>query len=98
MPYGIISTLFIRTIIKNGKELHLKYATKTTVWTRILLGQAVKDNFVKAMEKATNIPGNAHSAILAETDHPSESDMKEHFTTIFHDKDDNHIATRHIYP
>ncbi|KKZ68774.1 hypothetical protein EMCG_05621 [[Emmonsia] crescens] len=98
MSSCIISTLFIKTIVKDGKDyLHLKCASKTNVWTRILLGRNVQDSFVTSMQKATEVPERAHSAILAETEHPSERDSKDHFTTIFQDEDGNHITTKHVY-
>ncbi|TIA28615.1 hypothetical protein D6C78_10659 [Aureobasidium pullulans] len=30
-------------------------------------------------------------------EHPSTSDGKDHFTTVYRDADDNHITARHVY-
>jgi hypothetical protein len=35
---------------------------------------------------------------LSEKEHPSESDSKDHFTTVYEDDDGNHITTKHVYP
>ncbi|EEH05385.1 predicted protein [Histoplasma capsulatum G186AR] len=102
MPYSILNSLLIKTIVKNGKNLHVKYATQTTAWARLLLSRNVQQNFVKAIEKA-DVPEGAASAILAnnkisETEHPSESDSKDHFTTVYEDENGNYISTKHVYP
>jgi hypothetical protein len=34
---------------------------------------------------------------LAETEHPSDNDNRDHFTTVFEDENRNHITTKHIY-
>lgn len=34
----------------------------------------------------------------SETEHPSESDSKDHFTTVYEDADGNHVSTKHVYP
>lgn len=64
MPNKIISSALIENITKNGKNLTLKYATKTDTWTRPVLAQSVKQDFSKAIQKA-NVPTNASTAILA---------------------------------
>ena len=37
-------------------------------------------------------------AMLSEKEHPSSSDSKSHFTTVFEDDNGNHISTKHVYP
>lgn len=64
MPNKIISSALIKNITKNGKNLTLKYATKTDTWNRPVLAQSVKNDFSKAIEKA-NVPTDAATAILA---------------------------------
>jgi len=64
MSNKVINSALIKNITKNGKNLGLKYATKTDTWTRPVLAQSVKDGFSKAIEKA-DVPANAASAILA---------------------------------
>lgn len=64
MPNKIISSALVKNITKNGKNLTLKYATKTDKWTRPVLAQSVKNDFSKAVEKA-NVPTDAATAILA---------------------------------
>jgi hypothetical protein len=34
----------------------------------------------------------------SEKEHPSTSDSKSHFTTVFENADGNHLATKHVYP
>ncbi|KAL2368283.1 hypothetical protein RJ035_006229 [Blastomyces gilchristii] len=102
MPYSILNSLLISTIVKNGKNLDVKYATRTTAWARLLLAKNVQQDFVKAIEKA-DVPEGAASATLAnnkisETEHPSESDSKDHFTTVYKDENGDHITTKHVYP
>ncbi|OAX84184.1 hypothetical protein ACJ72_01459 [Emergomyces africanus] len=97
MPYSILNSLLIKTIVKNGTNLDVKYATRTTAWARLLLAKDVQQDFVKAIEKA-DVPEGAASATLAETEHPSESDSKDHFTTVYKDENGDHITTKHVYP
>lgn len=33
-----------------------------------------------------------------DTSHPSEGDSYAHYTTVFRDKDGNHITTHQVYP
>ncbi len=47
-----------------GKNIAIKYATKTDTWTRPHLSQSVQDELKKAIEKA-DIPENAACAIMA---------------------------------
>ncbi|EDN08735.1 hypothetical protein I7I51_00385 [Histoplasma capsulatum] len=99
---NILNSLLIKTIVKNGKNLDVKYATRTTAWARLLLAKNVQQDFVKAIEKA-DVPEGAASATLAnnkisETEHPSESDSKDHFTTVYEDENGDHITTKHVYP
>ena len=35
---------------------------------------------------------------VSETEHPSQKDSYSHYTTVFQDKDGNHIKTKHVYP
>ena len=37
-------------------------------------------------------------AKLSEKEHPSSSDSKSHFTTVFEDDDGKHVSTKHVYP
>ncbi|EEH22250.1 hypothetical protein PABG_04461 [Paracoccidioides brasiliensis Pb03] len=99
MPYSILNSLLIKTIVKNGKNLDVKYATRTTAWARLLLAKNVQQDFVKAIEKA-DVPEGAASAnpSISETEHPSESDSKDHFTTVYEDENGDHITTKHVYP
>ncbi|KEQ92126.1 hypothetical protein AUEXF2481DRAFT_91462 [Aureobasidium subglaciale EXF-2481] len=93
----IIDVKSIKTIMKGGRRFSVEYATKTDAWNRIHLAEAVKTGFVKAVENA-EVSANATKAVLAEKEHPSMSDSKDHFTTAFQDANGNHIATRHLYP
>nr|KMM70900.1 hypothetical protein CPAG_07209 [Coccidioides posadasii RMSCC 3488] len=99
MPYSILNSLLIKTIVKNGKNLDVKYATRTTAWARLLLAKNVQQDFVKAIEKADVPEGAANSNNkISENEHPSESDSKDHFTTVYEDDNGNHITTKHVYP
>ncbi|OBT39073.1 hypothetical protein VE00_09918 [Pseudogymnoascus sp. WSF 3629] len=93
----ILSSQAIKTVANNGKNIMVKYATKTETWDRSYLASSIQDDFSKAVEKA-DIPAGATVAILAEKEHPSSSDSKSHFTTVFEDKDGNHVSTKHVYP
>ncbi|OCL11111.1 hypothetical protein AOQ84DRAFT_396452 [Glonium stellatum] len=98
----IVSSQLIKTIKNSGKNIKLKYATKTEAWDRTYLAQSVQEDFGKAVEKA-DVPAGATTAILArmensEKEHPSSSDSKNHFTTVYEDDSGNHIATKHVYP
>ena len=64
MANNVVSSSFIKTIFKDGKNVTLRYATETDAWKRTSLAQSVKDGFSKAMEKA-DVPANAESAIMA---------------------------------
>lgn len=64
MSNQIINSALIKNITNGGRTITLKYATKTDTWTRPMLGQSVKDDFSKAMEKA-DVPAKATTAILA---------------------------------
>lgn len=35
---------------------------------------------------------------VSETEHPSQKDSYPHYTTVYQDKDGNHITTKHVYP
>ncbi|THV69256.1 hypothetical protein D6D28_06039 [Aureobasidium pullulans] len=93
----IIDVKSIKTIMKGGRRLSVEYATKTDAWNRIYLAESVKTGFVEAVENA-EVPANATKAVLAEKEHPSVSDSKDHFTTAFQDTNGNHITTKHLYP
>lgn len=64
MSEKIISSSVIKTVVNNGKNLTLEYATETEAWKRSQLAQSVKDGFSKAMEKA-DVPDTAASAIMS---------------------------------
>ncbi|KAF1922513.1 uncharacterized protein M421DRAFT_426849 [Didymella exigua CBS 183.55] len=99
MSYNkVISSKVIKTVNAGGKAIQVKYATKTSSWERSFLAQGVQDEFCEAVKKAPDVPASAAIAILAEKEHPSESDSKSHFTTVFEDSNGNHITTKHVYP
>ena len=60
----IISSQLIKTVANSGKNIKVKYATKTDTWDRSYLASSVQDDFSKAIEK-TDIPNSATIAILA---------------------------------
>lgn len=60
----IISSQVIKTVANRGKNIKVKYATKTETWDRSYLASSVQDDFSKAIEKA-DIPAGATTAILA---------------------------------
>lgn len=60
----IVSSQLIKTIKNSGKNIKLKYATKTEAWDRTYLAQSVQEDFGKAVEKA-DVPAGATTAILA---------------------------------
>lgn len=64
MPNKVKASALIANIVKNGKNLQVKYATETDTWKRTSLAQNVKDDFRKAVEKAS-VPKDARAAILA---------------------------------
>jgi hypothetical protein len=64
MPNKVINSALINSITNGGRSIALRYATKTDNWVRPVLGQSVKDDFTKAMEKA-DVPAKATTAILA---------------------------------
>lgn len=64
MPNNVINSALIKSITNAGRSITLKYATKTDNWNRPVLGQKVKNDFAKAMEKA-DVPAKATTAILA---------------------------------
>ncbi|KAK1672241.1 hypothetical protein BDP55DRAFT_673984 [Colletotrichum godetiae] len=71
--------------------------SKTTPWKRILLSDGAKADFAAAMEKA-DVPDKASTAVLVETLHESQKDTEPHYTTVYLDKDDKDLTTKHIYP
>ncbi|PVH70712.1 hypothetical protein DL98DRAFT_597580 [Cadophora sp. DSE1049] len=93
----IIASQVIKTVANRGKHITVKFATKTETWDRSYLASSVQDDFSKAIEKA-DIPAGATVAVLAEKEHPSSSDSKSHFTTVFEDDDGKHVSTKHVYP
>ncbi|KAI7229211.1 hypothetical protein KC357_g8877 [Hortaea werneckii] len=97
MPNKVISSSTIKTISNGGRQITLQYATKTDTWNRYNLASEVQQKFAKAMEKA-DIPAGATTAIMAESEHPSQKDSYPHYTTVYQDKDGNHITTKHVYP
>ncbi|KAF1840646.1 uncharacterized protein K460DRAFT_320927 [Cucurbitaria berberidis CBS 394.84] len=97
MAGRIVSSTGIKTIVKSGRRINVQYTTETDTWKRYLLSQAIQDDFVKAVEKA-DIPANATTAIMTETQHPSKMDQYPHFTTVYLDANGNHITTKHVYP
>ncbi|KAH9866831.1 hypothetical protein IAQ61_007420 [Plenodomus lingam] len=99
MSYNkVISSNVIRTVNAGGKAIQVKYATKTSTWERSFLAQGVQNEFCEALEKDRDVPAGAAIGILAEKEHPSESDSKSHFTTVFEDSKGNHFMTKHVYP
>ncbi|KAF9736633.1 hypothetical protein PMIN01_04412 [Paraphaeosphaeria minitans] len=60
--------------------------------------QGVQDEPCEALKKARDVPAGAPIAILAEKEHPSESNSKSHSTTVFEYSTGNHIRTKHVYP
>jgi len=64
MPNKVISSSTIKTISKGGRQITLRYATKTDSWNRYNLAADVQEKFAKAMEKA-DVPANATTAIMA---------------------------------
>jgi hypothetical protein len=60
----ILSSQAIKTVANSGKNITVKYATKTETWDRSYLASNVQDDFSKAIEKA-DIPAGATVAILA---------------------------------
>ncbi|KAF2848296.1 hypothetical protein T440DRAFT_500615 [Plenodomus tracheiphilus IPT5] len=88
MSYNkIISSKAIKTVNAGGKAIQVNF-----------LAQGVQNEFCEAVKKARDVPAGAAIAILAEKEHPSESDSKSHFTTVFEDSKGNHITTKHVYP
>lgn len=63
-PNKILSSQAIKTVANSGKNIMVKYATKTETWDRSYLASSVQDDFSKAIEKA-DIPAGATVAILA---------------------------------
>ena len=64
-PNKIISSQLIRTVANHGKNIKVKYATKTESWDRTFLASSVQEDFSKAIEKTDDIPSGATTAILA---------------------------------
>jgi len=60
----IIASQLIKNINKAGKDIAVKYATKTEAWDRTFLAPQVQEQFTKVIEKA-NVPSNATTAVLA---------------------------------
>ncbi|EPE05818.1 hypothetical protein F503_08349 [Ophiostoma piceae UAMH 11346] len=96
MPNKVISSTIIKTISVHGKALIVKYATRTETWYRPYLSTTVQSDFASAVEKA-DIPAGATVAIMTESEHPSQSDSADHFTTVYDDSKGNHIKTKHVY-
>lgn len=64
MSYNqVFKSSFIKSIVKNGKNLAVEYATETAAWKRTQLANAVKEDFTQALEKS-DVPANAAKAIL----------------------------------
>jgi hypothetical protein len=75
----ILSSTAIKTIQKAGKDIALKYATKTEAWQRTYLATSEQDKFSAAMEK-TDVPSNTATVILVQVffsvkSCPSESSL-----------------------
>ncbi|KAF3398709.1 hypothetical protein DPV78_006401 [Talaromyces pinophilus] len=97
MSYNqVFKSLFIKNIVKNGKTMAVEFATEISAWKCTQLANTVKEDFTQALEKS-DVPANAAKAILVETEHPSDNDNRDHFTTAFQDENNNHITTKHIY-
>lgn len=64
-PNKIISSQLIKTVANHGKNIKVKYATKTESWDRTFLASSVQEDFSKAIEKTDAIPSGATTAILA---------------------------------
>lgn len=35
---------------------------------------------------------------FSETEHKSDSDERDHYTTVYQDEKGEHVATKHVYP
>jgi hypothetical protein len=84
MSYNqIISKKTVRTIIKNGREVTISVATKTTKWTRPDVAvDAVGDAFTKAVEAYNGeLPADTKDVCARESEHTS-TDPKDHFTGV----------------
>jgi hypothetical protein len=73
----------VRTIIKNGREVTISVATKTTKWTRPDVAvDAVGDAFTKAVEAYNGeLPADTKDVCARESEHTS-TDPRDHFTGV----------------
>ncbi|KAF2109333.1 hypothetical protein BDV96DRAFT_529853 [Lophiotrema nucula] len=97
MANKVISSSTIKTVMNGGRSITVKYATETDSWKRHNLTTDTQDKFAKAMEKA-DVPAGATTAIMTETEHPSQKDSYPHFTTVYQDDNGKHITTKHVSP
>lgn len=63
MANKVVSSSTIKTLMKGGRSINVKYAVETDTWRRSYLAPDVQENFVKAMEKA-DVPAGATTAIM----------------------------------
>ncbi|EME44445.1 hypothetical protein DOTSEDRAFT_24482 [Dothistroma septosporum NZE10] len=97
MVIQVVTSTFLKSITVGGRQLTLKFARETRDWRRTSLAPEIQNKFVSAMAKA-DVPANAATAIMAESEHPSQKDSYPHFTVVYEDSQGNHLSTRHVYP
>ncbi|KAE8143600.1 hypothetical protein BDV38DRAFT_231716 [Aspergillus pseudotamarii] len=84
MSYNqIISKKTVSKIIKNGREVTISVATKTSHWIRPdVAADAVGDAFTKAVEGYTGeLPADTKDVCARESEH-SSTDPRDHFTGV----------------
>lgn len=64
MLNNVVNSILIKQITKNDKNLALKYAIQTEIWTCIYLMQSVKNDFSRVIEKI-DVSAKAATATLA---------------------------------
>jgi len=63
----IIASKLLGSILRSGKELELRAATQTTLWTRptVIAGEAMRDGATKAIEGSGKVlPKNAARLVV----------------------------------
>ncbi|THZ14140.1 hypothetical protein D6C89_10249 [Aureobasidium pullulans] len=79
----IVTSKFIKSVTKGRKTIAADHATEIDTWDRTFLAKKC----IRGLHKGSR----------EGREHPSTSDGKDHFTTVYRDADDNHITARHVY-
>ncbi|KAI0108950.1 hypothetical protein GGR51DRAFT_570189 [Nemania sp. FL0031] len=98
MTLIIKATALISTIIREGRVITVKYATKTDKWDRAYLANEIQEKFVKSVQARAFIDPRICEIVMAESVHTNPLDMRDHFTAQGNDVQGGFVSTFHVVP